>query len=171
MIRIPDAVLFIAIITLDRATKVLVPAVMDLHESIPVIPGFFNFTYVRNPGGAFGMLAGWDSPLRRIFFIGASLLALGLLIYLYRQAAGSPARGLGLSLMAIAGGAVGNLYERITSGQVVDFLDAYVGSHHFPAFNIADSAITVGACVLFYYYVTGKADELLIPGGEDQDAA
>jgi hypothetical protein len=87
---IKDIALFTGILTLDRITKVLVPHFMDLYQSIEVIPSFFSLTYVLNTGGAFGILAGWDSPFRRIFFIAASIVALGLLIHLYRLARREP---------------------------------------------------------------------------------
>lgn len=158
MIR--DAIIFTAIITADRMTKVIVPYFMDLHQSIPVIPNLFNFTYVRNTGGAFGLLATWDSPMRRGFFIIASIAAIALLWFLYRQAASGSSRLLRISLVLIGGGAFGNLYDRSVSGEVIDFLDLYLGSWHWPAFNIADSAITVGAIILAYLYFTGEASIL-----------
>ena len=146
MIR--DTILFTAIITADRITKVIVPHFMDLHQSIPVIPSLFNFTYVRNTGGAFGILASWASPMRRGFFIIASIAAIVLLWFLYRQAASGSSRLLRISLVSIGGGAFGNLYDRAVSGEVVDFLDFYLGSWHWPAFNIADSAICIGVGML-----------------------
>ena len=158
MIR--DAIIFTAVITADRITKMIVPHFMDLHQSIPVIPNLFNFTYVMNTGGAFGILASWDSPMRRGFFIIASLAAIVLLWFLYRQAASTSSRLLRISLVSIGGGAFGNLYDRTVSGAVVDFLDFYIGSYHWPAFNIADSAIFVGAIILAYLYFTGEADML-----------
>ena len=161
---IADITLFGAIIAADRISKLIVPRVLDLHESIPVIPGLFNLTYVQNSGGAFGILASWDSPLRRGFFILASIAALVLLWILYRQAAASSSRSLRLTFVAIGGGAFGNLYDRAVTGGVVDVLDFYLGSYHWPAFNIADSAISVGAVTLGYLYLTGKADEGLKSG-------
>lgn len=158
MIR--DSILFAAVITADRITKMIVSHFMDLHQSIPVIPNLFNFTYVKNTGGAFGILATWDSPMRRGFFIIASLAAIVLLWFLYRQAASGSSRLLRLSLVFIGGGAFGNLYDRAVSGGVVDFFDFYIGSYHWPAFNIADSGITVGAVILAYLFYTGDADIL-----------
>lgn len=155
---IKDIALFTGILTLDRITKVLVPHFMDLYQSIEVIPSFFSLTYVLNTGGAFGILAGWDSPFRRIFFIAASIVALGLLIHLYRLARREPSGAVRLSLVAITAGAGGNLYDRLITGRVVDFLDVYLGSYHWPAFNVADSAITVGAGSLLFLYVTGRAE-------------
>jgi len=158
MIR--DALIFCAIVAADRLTKVMVPSFMDLNQSISIIPNLFNLTYVRNTGGAFGILSTWNSPMRRGFFIIASIAAICLLWYLYRQSAAGSSPLLRISLAFIGGGAVGNLYDRAASGQVVDFLDFYLGSWHWPAFNVADSAICIGAIILAYLYFTGEADLL-----------
>lgn len=155
---IKDLILFTVVITADRVTKVIVPHLMELHQSIPVIPNFFNFTYLRNTGGAFGILAGWDSPVRRGFFIAVSIAALALLIFLYRQAVSGSSPILRLSFILIGAGAFGNLYDRAVTGEVVDFIDFYIGSWHYPAFNVADSSITVGAIILAYAYLTKGAD-------------
>ncbi|MDF1536905.1 MAG: signal peptidase II [bacterium] len=157
---IGDFTLFGVIVAADRISKMIVPRFLDLYESIPVIPGLFDITYARNSGGAFGILASWDSPLRRVFFILASVAAMFLLWVLYRQAAASTSRSLRLSFAAIGGGAFGNLYDRAVTGEVVDFLDFYLGSYHWPAFNIADSAISIGAVILGYLYLTGKTDTI-----------
>jgi signal peptidase II len=158
---IGDISLFSIIVAADRLTKALIPRFLELHGSVPVISGFFDIIYARNSGGAFGLLSTWDSPLRRGFFIFASIAALVLLWFLYRQAARSPSRSLRLALVAIGGGALGNLYDRALTGEVVDFLDFYIGSYHWPAFNVADIAISTGAVILVYLYLTGKADDLL----------
>ncbi len=150
---IKDLILFTVVFTADRVTKVIVPHLMELHQSIPVIPNFFNFTYLRNTGGAFGILAGWDSPIRRGFFIVASVAAMALLVFLYRQAVSDSSPILRLSFILIGAGALGNLYDRAVTGEVVDFIDFYIGSWHYPAFNVADSAITVGAIILAYAYL------------------
>ncbi len=160
-----DLFLFLLILAADRITKVIVPHYMDLYQSIPVIPSFFNLTYVRNAGGAFGMLSGWDSPARRLFFIGASVFAIVLLGYLYRQARRIESTAFRLSLVGLSAGAFGNLYDRAVTGEVVDFLDFFAGPYHWPAFNVADSAITVSAAVLLGLFVTGRADG----GLSDQD--
>ena len=156
-----DALWFSVIVAADRIIKALVPRFMDLHQSIPVIPSFFQITYVKNTGGAFGILAGWDSPLRQAFFIFASIAALALLYFLYRQAVRNASKPLRLALVLIAGGAMGNLYDRSVTGEVVDFLDFFIGRYHWPAFNLADSAIFIGAVFLTYLYMTGHADSLV----------
>jgi len=149
-----DLLLLAFILGMDRAVKALIPRFLEIHESIPVIPGFFRITYLKNTGGAFGILSGWDSPLRQAFFILASATALGLLFFLYRQAARDNLRYLRLSFVLIAGGALGNLYDRVATGQVVDFLDFFIGRHHWPAFNVADMAISAGAVLLAWFYLT-----------------
>ncbi|UCG39390.1 MAG: signal peptidase II [bacterium] len=164
---IADSALFAALLAADRITKLLIPQNLDLHQSIPVIPGLFHITYVRNTGGAFGILAGWDNPMRRAFFILASVAALVLLAMLYRQACREGSRAMRLALAAIGSGAVGNLYDRVMAGEVVDFLDLFIGRHHWPAFNVADSAISVGAVILGYLYITGRAGPSAEARGSD----
>lgn len=153
-----DLFLLAAILGADRAAKALIPRLLELHQSIPVIPGFFRITYIRNRGGAFGILSGWDSSLRQGFFILASITALFFLFLLYREATKDGLRSMRLSLVLIAGGALGNLFDRVATGEVVDFLDFYVGRHHWPAFNVADMAISIGAVFLAWSYLTEKAD-------------
>ena len=133
------------VLVLDQFTKYLVLQRFALHESVPVIPGFFNLTYVRNPGAAFGILAGAHGAWRTVFFIAVSLAALAVIITLVRKTHDR----LPLAAFAlIGGGAVGNLIDRVRSGEVVDFIEWYYRSYHWPAFNIADSAITVGVALL-----------------------
>ncbi|MFV1956888.1 MAG: signal peptidase II [bacterium] len=153
-----DLSLFLLILTADRVTKIIIPQYLDLYQTVPIIPSFFNLTYVRNPGGAFGLLSGWDSPARRLFFIGASVFAIILLGYLYKQARSGQSAVLRLSLVSLGAGAFGNLYDRAVTGQVVDFLDVYAGPYHWPAFNLSDVAITVGVTVFISLFVTGRAD-------------
>lgn len=136
------------ILFLDQITKVYVDASMRLHESIPVIQGLFSITYVRNPGAAFGFLADASPPFRAIFFVAVTVLAIILVVhYIWKSRADEPFLTFALSL--ILSGAVGNLIDRVRLGEVIDFLDVYIGSTHWPAFNVADSAISVGAVILF----------------------
>jgi signal peptidase II len=139
-----------AVLILDQATKALILAHLPLGGSIPVIPGFFDLTHVHNPGGAFGFLSGMSAEFRSLLFVAVSLLAAGLVLYFYWQTpVGQRFPAVGLCLLF--GGAVGNLVDRIRFGVVVDFLDFYVGELHWPAFNIADSAITVGVFIFAYH--------------------
>jgi signal peptidase II len=137
------------IVFLDQITKVAIVKNFFLHESKPVIDGFFNIVYVMNPGAAFGFLASASETFRYIFFIGITVLVMALIIY-YIVKSTSQNIIYVLSLTLIFGGAVGNLIDRIRFGAVVDFLDVYIGTAHWPAFNVADSAITVGAALMVW---------------------
>lgn len=133
------------ILVLDQATKLYIDANFRLHESIPVIRGWFNLTYVRNKGAAFGIFA--DSAIRIPFFITVSIVAmLGILWYIRRLRNDQKLAVFSLSL--VFAGALGNLIDRIRLGEVIDFLDVYWQRHHWPAFNVADSAICVGVTLL-----------------------
>ncbi len=136
----------IALITLilDQLTKIAVVGAFQLGEALP-ITSFFNLVRVHNPGAAFSFLAdagGWQ----RWFFTGLGVIAAGVMVYLLRMHAGQTLFCLALSLLL--GGAVGNVIDRLLYSHVIDFLDFYYGTWHFPAFNVADSAITVGAGLL-----------------------
>lgn len=140
------------IIILDQITKFLVDINMSLHQSIEIIPNFFNLTYIRNTGAAFGFLAGDRSPGRLIFFALFSFIAIGCLIYLLKSL--RPGHKIAiLSLSLILGGAIGNLIDRLRQGEVIDFLDVHWHNWHWPAFNIADSSITIGVILLFYQII------------------
>lgn len=136
-------VIFLLVVCLDQLTKLWVVRVFDLYESWVIIPGFFNFTYLTNTGAAFGILAGHPAWWRQLFFIGVALVALIAIFFLHKKIAAEN-RWYTVSLALIAGGAVGNLIDRVRLGAVTDFLDVYYSNHHWPAFNLADSAITVG---------------------------
>ena len=134
------------IMVLDQATKLYVDANFRLHETVPVIRGFFHLTYVRNKGAAFGILA--DNAVRIPFFITVTIIAMiGILWYIKRIRDDQKLALFSLSL--IFSGAFGNLIDRIRLGEVIDFLDVFWQRHHWPAFNVADSAITVGVTLLF----------------------
>jgi signal peptidase II len=134
------------ILLLDQLTKIYIDTAFALYESITVIENFFNIIYVRNPGAAFGILA--DSSIRIPFFIGVSVIAsIGILWYLRKVAVTDRWQHFALGL--IFSGAVGNLVDRIRLGEVIDFLDAHWYQYHWPAFNVADSAICVGVGILF----------------------
>jgi len=144
-------ILFLAItflvMLLDQATKAWIISTMRIYDSFVVIEGFFSITHVRNPGAAFGFLAGAPPLFRHIFFLAITVAAIALILH-YLRVSRIEEPSLVSALALILAGAVGNLIDRIRFGEVVDFLDVYIGSHHWPAFNVADSAITVGAVVL-----------------------
>lgn len=133
------------ILVLDQLTKQMIVSQFALYESLPVT-SFFNLVHVHNYGAAFSFLSdqgGWQ----RWFFTGiASVISLAIVIWLWRLK--PQQRLLAAALALILGGALGNLYDRLVLGYVVDFLDFYLGKWHWPAFNLADSAIFVGAALL-----------------------
>lgn len=131
-------------IVFDQLTKVWIVDSLRLYESVEIIPGFFNLVYVTNSGAAFSLLAKIDSPWRHYFFLGIGSVAMvGLSIAYWKLR--NVNRYYTLALALIAGGAAGNLIDRVRFGAVIDFLDLYLGRYHWPAFNIADSAICIGA--------------------------
>ncbi|MDT8335420.1 MAG: signal peptidase II [Desulfurivibrionaceae bacterium] len=144
----PRSPLLIAatVVLLDQLTKWWVLATFELYQSVPVIPGFFDLTFVVNTGAAFGMLAGEQNPWRQLFFVVVTLVALvvlGLAFRQYRREGGVYITAIGM----IGGGALGNLVDRLRFGHVVDFLDFQIKGYHWPAFNVADSAISVGVAL------------------------
>jgi len=150
------ALIVFAIVILDQLTKWQVTRTLRLHESISIIPDLFSITYIRNSGAAFGILAGSHSGFRLVFFGITSAVALALLGTIYVRL--SPADWLGqVSVAAIFGGAVGNLIDRVRFGEVIDFLDFSLLGYHWPAFNVADAAITVGVCFLIGHFFLHKA--------------
>jgi signal peptidase II len=136
------------ILVLDQATKALVDKTMAMHQSIDLIPNFASLTYLRNTGAAFGFLAGARSSLRIVFFALISSVAIGCIVYLIRGLRPQQ-RALLASLSLILGGAVGNLIDRLRLGEVIDFIDLHWYDIHWPAFNVADSAISIGVALLF----------------------
>ena len=143
----------IPLIVLDQATKLIIVRTMELHTSIPVIRNFFDIVHARNQGAAFGILR--DSSIRLPFLISVSLLAVLVIVALFRKL--RPEQKLsawGLSL--VLSGAVGNLIDRVRLGEVVDFLSAHWHEHYWPAFNVADSAITLGVALMLWQQFTQK---------------
>ena len=143
------------VVIIDQITKILIYKNLPLYHSITIIPGFFNITHIHNPGGAFGFMAHQNSSLRNFLFILLASIAICLIFYFYKSTNRThPFLGSGFAL--ILGGAIGNLIDRIRFGKVVDFLDFYVHNHHWPAFNIADSAITVGVTIFIFHLLFKK---------------
>jgi signal peptidase II len=131
------------ILSLDQWTKAVVLDRLPLHRRIPVIPGFFDLTHVRNTGGAFGIFGGEKSGLGALLFLVVSVMAVGILLVLFIRARENE-KTLAFAYSLILSGALGNLLDRLRLGEVVDFLEFYVSSFRWPAFNIADSAICAG---------------------------
>ena len=151
-----DNILFLltalGVIILDQASKFVIAATIGYYESIPVIGGFFNLVHVRNRGMAFGLMNRPDAGIPLYFLIAVTIIAV-LLIIIWSVRLKHDERGLLFGLSLILGGAVGNLIDRIRLREVIDFLDVYIGSYHWPAFNIADSAITIGAIWIAVYII------------------
>jgi signal peptidase II len=146
------AIVATVVVVLDQLSKALVLQHMPLNTTLPVIEGFFNLTHIHNPGGAFGFMADLGPGLRSFMFLFVSLLAAGLILYFYFTT--PPAHSLlATGFAMIFGGAIGNLVDRVRFGKVVDFLDFHVGGWHWPAFNVADSAITTGVFIFLYHIV------------------
>lgn len=144
------ATLVALVVLCDQASKWWVVSHFSLYESVAVLPGYFNLTYLTNTGAAFGFLAGQPALWRHVFFVTIALVALCVILLLYLRLR-RDSFFYELSLALIAGGALGNLIDRVRLGSVVDFLDFYIGRHHWPAFNVADSAITVGVTIFLVY--------------------
>lgn len=145
------------VVLVDQLTKLIVLRTLPLAGSVTVIPGFADFTHVRNPGVAFGLLAGGDLPYQALVTSGLALLALaGIAYYARHLRPNETLARIGLSL--ILGGAIGNLIDRLRVGYVVDFIDLYRGDWHFWAFNVADTSITIGAVLVFLDLLLVKRD-------------
>jgi signal peptidase II len=135
------------VVLFDRLAKWAVATYIPLHESLTIIPGFFHITHVENPGAAFGLFAESTVPWKIAALVGFSLIALIIVsVLLWKNSHIMNTTTVGLSL--ILGGATGNLWDRVMAGRVVDFLHFYIGSYSWPDFNIADSAIVIGAILL-----------------------
>lgn len=143
----PYVLTMIALVALDQATKHLIARAVDLYESVTVIPGFFNITRIHNKGAIFGTFSQTDNQLVFALLTAASFAALALVVYFFFKTP-SGDKLMKVALTLIAAGALGNQFDRLIRGHVIDFLDFYVGQAHWPFFNTADSCITIGACLM-----------------------
>jgi signal peptidase II len=137
----------LAVVLGDQLSKWWILETFALHETEVVIPGLFNLTFVMNSGAAFGLFAGDLTFGRKFFFIAVAMTALVVLFFAYRHLK-SQGRIYVIAVGLISGGAIGNLIDRMRFGAVIDFFDFYINQYHWPAFNIADSAICIGAGLL-----------------------
>ena len=133
----------LVIIAADQLTKVLIRTTVPLHGEMPIVPGLVNLTHVQNTGAAFGFLNGSEFPMKTVLIAGIAAVAL-VLVGFYSASLSLQQTAARIGLALIIGGAAGNLIDRLVVGSVVDFVDVYWQSHHFWAFNVADSAITIG---------------------------
>jgi signal peptidase II len=144
------------VVLVDRLSKLAIERNLSLHDSISLIPGFFRLTHVENTGAAFGLFADSPSEWKIAGLVLFSVIALIIVAaLLWKNSHAMTTTGLGLSL--ILGGAIGNLWDRLLSGHVVDFLLFYVGPYQWPAFNVADSAIVIGAGLLVFEILFTKS--------------
>jgi signal peptidase II len=138
------------ILLLDQWTKMLIREQYHLHQSVPVIPGFFNLVHAENPGAAFSMLADASPMVRSVLLIGLACIITSVLVAaLFGKFGIAETTGSRWAVALILGGALGNLLDRVRYGSVTDFLEFYAGSYYWPAFNVADSSIFCGAVLLF----------------------
>lgn len=149
----------------DQITKRMVMADFYYGERLTVIPGFFDLTYVRNPGGAFSFFATGPVEIRMAFFVGTTIVAIGLLLVFYRRLTDDAVLSAA-ALGTILAGAIGNLIDRLAYGEVVDFLDFYIASYAWPTFNVADSCIVVGVGILILEIFLFDEDPTAAPVGE-----
>jgi signal peptidase II len=149
------AAIVVLVVLLDQITKMMVLRMIPEYERIVVIPGFFNLTHVHNPGGAFGFLAQNSAVWRHWLFLGAAFFALGIILYFHHQTP-KTLPWLAGALAMIFGGAVGNMVDRFRFGEVVDFLDVYIASYHWPTFNAADSAVSIGIGIFILHILLKK---------------
>jgi len=149
----------IGILSLDQWTKSMVVQKLLLYQRLEVIRGFFDLTHVRNTGGAFGIFGGEKGGLGSILFVVVSLIAIGAIVFLFLKIKENE-KTLALSFSLILSGAVGNLIDRLRYGEVVDFLDFHLSTYHWPAFNVADSAICIGIGLMALELLKGDRKKL-----------
>ena len=146
--RVTPFLIAAVVILLDRLTKGMIKTHISAYDTLTVIPGLFNIVHTENPGIAFGMLSNATGAWRNVVLIGFSAAVLIAISVMLLRPGTQRDSILRTALAFILGGAFGNLYDRIVNGTVTDFVEVHAGQHFFPAFNVADSAITVGACLL-----------------------
>jgi signal peptidase II len=154
--RVIWLVIAVVVFAGDQVTKAVVEDLIPEHTTIPVFSHFFNLIHTENPGAVFGLFSDWPAPWRAALLIVVSsvlLLAMVMAVIWHRQ---QLRWGMGVGLALILGGALSNLFDRIRLGRVVDFLDVYYRSYHWPTFNLADSAIDLGAGLLVLQLLFGE---------------
>ena len=156
--RLSYLAIAVSIIALDRLTKVAIVSEMPLHTTKNIIPGFFDLVHARNTGIAFSMFSG-AGPFIKSFLIPLFSASAVVMVLVLLWKSDPAARQFHYALVLILSGAAGNLYDRAVYGYVTDFLDVFIGTYHWPAFNVADSAITIGAGLLLLDAARGTAEE------------
>ncbi len=147
-LRLRSAIIIVLVVILDRVSKLYIRSSYAEWDVTVVIPRVFNIVHAENPGAAFSMLASAPPLVRAVLLVGISAMvmtAVGIMLWRLPKNAGA---AMSTSLALIFGGAFGNLWDRVFRGSVTDFLQVFIGSYEFPSFNVADSAITIGAALL-----------------------
>lgn len=144
------------VLLLDQITKLYIVSRFSLYESVTIIEDFFHITYIRNPGAAFGIFAGSAAAFRIPFFLTISFIAVAGMLFFYKTVTESLLR---IAISLIMGGALGNMIDRARLGEVIDFIDIHWYNNHWPAFNVADSAITIGVGLLILDMVIKGKDK------------
>jgi len=153
-------VIIAGLFLLDRASKMWIEVHLGLYDRLTVIPGIFNIVHTENPGAAFSLFADASPVVRFLVLICASLAMMGVIGQMLWQATASPgaaSQTQRTALTLVLGGALGNLYDRVLFGRVTDFLQVFLGTYEWPSFNVADSAICVGAALLAIDMLWGRA--------------
>lgn len=153
-------IIILALLSIDQLTKALVARSIPFQSSQSVIPGFLDLTHIRNRGAIFGFFSHSESRILFIFLTLVSLVALGLVLYYFFKTPSSQ-RFMKISLSVILAGALGNLIDRVFRGYVIDFLDFYIKSWHWPSFNVADACITTGAFLLIFILVFKRSKQCI----------
>ena len=148
-------IIALVVLVADQTTKHLITTFVPLHGGVEIIPGFANIVHARNPGAAWGILADSTWSLRWLFLVLVSIAALTGIVWIV-VASGRIDSLLLIALSFFFGGATGNLVDRVRFGEVVDFVDVYVGSFHWPAFNVADASLCVGTALFFVHFLVRK---------------
>jgi signal peptidase II len=158
-----------AIVAADRVSKLYIRSTISPYDSVSVVPGWFRIVHTENPGAAFGVFADGDPRLRTVLLVGVAVIVLCVVtaaLWNRRRPQASRLTRFGLAL--ILGGAAGNLFDRVARGTVTDFLELYRGGWSFPAFNVADSAITVGSVLLMFDLLWPPKKQTAPPGNPPQ---
>ncbi len=156
--RLRSAAIIAGVVILDRITKIYIQRNFAPWDMKPVIAGFFNIVHAENPGAAFGFLSESHSEWRSIFLVGVSLAVMAIIGGMLFRPSVKKSPMLEIALALVFGGAAGNMYDRLFYGKVTDFLQFFFGTYEFPSFNAADSAITVGACLLLLDLWNNRTD-------------
>lgn len=146
--RVRSVAIIAAIVALDRASKIYIRDHFSPFDTRPVIAGFFNIVHAENPGAAFGFLSESHADWRRALLVAVSMGVMAIIGSMLFRTSVKKSAMLEIALALVFGGAAGNMWDRLFRGTVTDFLQFFFGSYEFPSFNAADSAITVGACLL-----------------------